>query len=263
MPRIALRLIDAKEMARAIVPHVATDRFTPAITVAAIGGERFGSFIYATDRYTVGQYDLTNVLLDDGAPDEEMWIPRAALSWITTIGKAWLMWDAMADYVVVIETAPGANFAKTSVSFEYRPEGRDVEVHILRTFAAPSQGNFPPVHRLLLEFLAGERAVTHLSPDHLSKFTGYGKYLREPMRVTMPVTSERWSRMGGGPILIEIGKRFKGVIQPTFSLDGRQFGKDLAADNAARIAEKDPGFSTPQSAAPSGQDADATKEKEA
>lgn len=241
MPRITLRLTDAKELARAIAPHASRDDVTPVLTGIAVGGEH-GSFAYSTDRYTVGRYDLTNVLMDDGVPDEEMWIPRAALSWVMTIGKAWFLNPFTPGYIVHFETVHrdsklGASY--TSVTLEWRGE-EVTEVHAMRTFPANgAKGNFPPVSRLFREFVRGATDRTTLKGEHLDKFVGYSKYAREIMQVTLPEAPLR-------PVLIEIGKRFKGLIQPHLAIGPDPFGTDLAADNAERIADRDPGFSTTQ-----------------
>lgn len=214
MPRIALRLLDAKEMARAISPHISRDNVTPALTVAALGGD-MGSFVHATDRYTVGRYDLTNVLID-GAPDEQMWIPRAALSWITSVGKAYLVGGGIATYTVVITSATHHNMHRTVVEFIDDYRGEREETHLLRTFNAPTWGTFPPVWRMFDTFERGEQSVVGLTGEHLSKFAGYSRYRGEAMRVTLPVKSERAKHK---PLHIAIGPRFQGLIMPVPVLD--------------------------------------------
>lgn len=221
MPRIALRLIDAKDMARAIVPHIATDTFTPAITNAALGGD-LGSFVCATDRYSVGQYDLTNVLLD-GEPSETMLIPRAALSWITTVGKASLVVGAIAPYVVVITTSTVLNVTRTVVEFVNDYRGENEQTHLLRVFKTLSGGNYPPVRRLFNEFEAGEQVKFGLFPEHVRKFTGYARIHRDLMQVTLPSKA-------GKPLHIRIGARFQGLLMPSATEPTQTNGDSKDAD---------------------------------
>lgn len=230
MRRLTLPLLDAKEMAKALDPHISRDNVTPALTGIVVGGERHGQFAYATDRYSVGQFDLTNVATDP--LDEELWIPRAALGWVSTIGPASLL-HSPSNYVVRFEAFSFDGVEVVIVTVIYHNVEGEEEVHLLRRFLAPmGKGAFPLVSRLFTEFLPGEAARFGVQGQHLDKFTGYAKSMRNgtPMRVTMPAT-----HVGGPakPILIEIGGRFKGLIQPV-TLVGGGFGNDIAEENRQR-----------------------------
>lgn len=231
MPTVTLGLLDAKEMARALLSHTSRDDVTPVLHGVCIRGQ----YAFSTDRYTVGRYDLTNIT----APaDVDVWIAREALAWLRTIGKQTLLYGQRLDqyFVTFITTVGDTQFDnRTEVHIDWVQEDKPDETHLSRVFhARGATGNFPPVHRLLEEFLPGELAQVSLMGSMLSRFTGYAG-INTQMRVTLPKL-KNGSRVA--PLLIEIGTRFKGLIQPNIMLYPGAWGVDLSADNATREAER-------------------------
>lgn len=241
MSTLTLPLLDAKELSKALVPHVTRDNITPILTHIVVGGD-YGSFAYATDRYTIGRFDLTNIIVGE-APAETFWIPGAALAAVGNIGDKSLPDNmiALSEYRVQFERIQlseksAAHFQVTvlSPSMEKDQEGVFYPVW-MRTWRVPSNpGNFPPLAKLFTDFLPSEREVIHLQAEQLSKFTSYAKTYKYIglLRITMTAPS------GGrnvAPILVEIGNRFKGLVQESLVLDPKGFGRDLGADNKARV----------------------------
>ncbi len=235
MDRIVMPLSVAKEMALMLLPHISTDGVTPVLTGAYIDGQ----YAYATDRYTVGRYDLTS-LLGEGRSETPIWIPREALAILRTIGKASLRWgNRMDSYHAIFETVKeSGSTAYTTLEIEWRPVSGHPEVHWMRVFNANgATGNYPPVARLIDGFIPGEQMRVGLTPHHVAKFTSTQGRNPQPMRVTMsnaPATNKK----SGGPILIEVGLRFKGLIQPSIILDGFGYGADIAMDNLKAAADQ-------------------------
>lgn len=233
MERIVMPLEVAKQVARMILPHVGTDDVTPVLT-----GVYFESqHAYATDRYSVGRFDLTNMLSDDST-DGPVWVPREALAALRTVGKSTLRWgNRLLSYYVIFETVKeSGSTAYTSVEIEWRPESGDPEVHWMRVFNANgATGNYPPVSRFFETFIPGEEMRFGMAPHNLAKFTSPLGRTPEPIRVTMPATTSGKS----GPILIEVGNRFKGFAQPSLILNGNGFGADIAMDNLAAKQKSD------------------------
>jgi hypothetical protein len=229
MDRIVMPLEAAKNVARALLPHVGTDNVTPTLTGVYFDGQ----FASATNRYTVGRYDLTN-LLADGSTESGVWVPREALASVLTVGKTTLRWgNRLMDYVAIFETVKeSGSTAYTSVEIEWRPVSGAPEVHWMRVFNANgATGNYPPVGRLIDGFQPGEQMRVGLHGDHLAKFTSLTRRENAPLRVTLskdPVVSGRKS---GGPMLIEVGSRFKGLIQPSLILNPESYGRDIAMEN--------------------------------
>lgn len=238
MSSLVLPLLDAKQMSHALTPHASRDGFTPTLTMIAVGGDH-GPFAYATDRYTVGRYDLTNIIIGE-VPAEPFLIPAKALAAVGSIGPASLPDPGgMSDYTVRFEESEQGSIRFVTVTVLFRMEFEGEEIFVprwLRTWATVSKpGNFPPVWNLFDQFLPASRERTHLGGDHLSKFTGYAKaYRLGAIRITLSAAK---SEGVNGPVLVEIGNRFKGLIQEYRVLDHDRFGKDLAEDNRSKDEE--------------------------
>lgn len=239
MPRTTMPLLAAKQMAQALLPHTATDNVTPVLMGAVLGGERFGQYAFASDRYTIGRYDMTNLLSVE--PEEELWIPREALAILRTLGSKTLLWgDHPTAYEVTFATMKqDGKYWVTEVTVDYVIEGQPPITHWFRTFAARgADGNFPPTHRLIEEFIPGELMRVGLGYEHLTKFAPLER-TGQPIRLTMPKASTT-NKLA--PILVESGERFKGLIQPNLMFEGNGvtgFGPDLAMENLAKEKERE------------------------
>lgn len=240
MPRFTMPLLDVKNMALALLPHVSRDNVTPVLTHVAVGGEH-GQFAYATDRYTVGRYDLTNIV--DDLPDEEMLIPWKALAAIRSLGGSVLPFDQR-EYTVEFDkftSATGISYVQVLVQWNTETGVETLsDTHYVRMWqVSKSYGNFPAVRRFFTDFLPGEMSRVMLGGEHLSKFAGYAKAFGglDTMRITLAEGS-RENRLN--PHLIEIGPRFKGLIQPYLPLRDNQeyFGNDIAAENKKADEER-------------------------
>lgn len=240
MPGITLTLHDAKRLAAALVPHISKDPVSPVLDNVVLGGNR-GNFAYATDRYTVGRYDLTNVIVGE-VPEEDFFIPKAVLSAIRSLGPTTLPNEiVMENYQLRIETleVDKLTYIVAKIIWHYE-DGSDM-VHWMRTWHAPTSDRrrppfFPLVDRLFAETYPGaDRWRTHLDAEHLEKFTGYARLVSSPIRLTM--TGPNNMGKAESPILVEIGTRFKGLIQPIMVMDHHGFGADLAVDNVTRRDE--------------------------
>lgn len=240
MPRFTMPLLDVKNMALALLPHVSRDQVTPVMTHVALGGDN-GQFAYATDRYTIGRYDLTNIV--DDLPDEEMLIPWQTLAAIRSLGKAVLPFEQH-QYTVEFEkftSATGISYVQVLVMWNVETGDETLsDCHYVRMWqVSKSYGNFPAVRKFFADFLPGKVERIALGGDHLGKFTGYAKaYGADAMRITLADTSDGRSRLA--PHLIEIGPRFKGLIQPytLFDTQDPRYGRDLAADNKKADEER-------------------------
>jgi hypothetical protein len=240
VPSITLPLPDAKDMIAALLPHVAADIVTPVLTCVAVGGERFGQFAYATDRYTMGRYDLTNIT---DPVEEEVLIPREALAWVRSLGPKSLLYGGGPDYKVTFYshvTARGEHRCEVRMVWHPGDPDHSPEEHALRVFKNPgASGHFPPSSRLFDEFLPGEVSRLGIGATQIGKFTDYARrHHPAPMRVTLPKVKP--SSRGLDPVLIEIGRRFKGLLAPNLILDSTGFGHDLAEANAAKAKESEP-----------------------
>jgi hypothetical protein len=235
-------LLEARYMARAIAPHTSTDDVTPVLTGAVIGGE-FGQYAFATDRYTVGRYDLTG-LLDSDEP-ERVFIPRQVLVFVSSVGNGWLP-EHLGHYHVEFEhVADSGTRGRAVVRFWYRPDENTNDLHLMRTWRTlGSEYNYPPVARLLERFLplqasgniVGVDARTHVAGKQVDKFSGYSRWSGDLMRITLPAASDNANKPQ--PTLIEVGRRFKGLIQPNLVFAGESaFGSDLAYNNLAADLE--------------------------
>lgn len=238
MTTFTLSLVDAKHLAAALIPHISTDDVTPVLT----GAQVVGKYAVATDRYTVGRFDLTNMLVGTDELPEPLWIPRAALAWIKSIGFASLVDSAYINYRVRLtyirhEKYEAEDLFRVEVMWRAtKPEAED-ETHLLRTFrTVGARGNFPPLARLYEGFIPGEVSVIGLGATHLDKFTTYARYVdrHQPIRVTFPAPSTTTKLQ---PLLIEIGNRFKGLLQQNLIVNHEAFGHDLAAANLAAHVE--------------------------
>lgn len=236
MTTATLSLLNVKEMAKALLPHVSRDNVTPVLGGISLGGERHGQYAVASDRYTVGRFDLSGLL--KGEPDGELWIPLSALYWASRLSKSVLIHDT-SEYTVRFSTSPTKRDkdgklldpAQCVVTVWHNTRRGRMQVHLLRTFRAlGADGVFPPVTRLFESFLPGEISRVGLSPEHIAKFTSMGK---SALRVTFPAGTDT-KPADRAPILVESGTRFKGLIQPYTSWSSSEYGVDLANENKAR-----------------------------
>lgn len=257
MPTLQLPLLDAKRMASALLPHVERGWAGTSLSSIAVGHEG-AQFAVASDRYTCGRYDLTNVATI--YPESLMLIPHDLLSVVLTIGPKTLPMEPT-RYTVTIEahernykTSPRVPKWEATLSIDYQvPEtertGPLPVTHFYRVFDAVDQTKtFPPVARLFDTWVPGEevRNPVVLDPDHLAKFTGYAKRIRHHIRFSLPDKGTGGAKVG--PVLVEIDPRFKGLLMPIAYMSGpaNEFGTDLAAENAARIQAEKEAASTSQ-----------------
>lgn len=239
MQSFTLPLLAAKQLAQALLPHVSRDDVTPVLGGIVLGGERFGQYAFASDRYTVGRYDLTNLFTDE--PTGEVWVSREALSAVRALGPATLLHGkhAFPDYHVTFRTGQHKREWTTAVEVEYRPASGESDIHWMRVFGARgADGNFPPTDRLFETFIPGEVMRVGLGFEHLAKFRPLERN-GMPLRITMPKPS---TGNKAAPILVESGARFKGLIQPNLLFTGSNgesgFGPDIAMDNLKAEQEK-------------------------
>jgi len=230
-------LLDAKRLAAALLPHIDKDRITPVLNhVVFRPGSEGGVFAYSSDRYTIGRYDLTNIV--DEVPGDMM-IPRHVLSAVAVLGKATLPRD-LDQYRIEFEQFDSpSGFTYFSATAVWHNADEMEDTHWQRRWdVLPFRGGsdrFPPVEKLFAEFIPGEVSVIGLGPEQLEKFTGYARATRfTPIKVTLAATGEGRNRLA--PHLIEIGDRFKGLIQPNLLLSNTGYGTDLAAENVKRAA---------------------------
>lgn len=231
MQQFTVSLPVAKQLAQALLPHIGRDAVTPVLGGIITGGERFGQHAFASDRYTVGRFDLTNLFSDE--PTGEVWVPREALYAVSVLGKASLLYgNLVSSYHVTFRTGQENREWVTTVTVEYRPESGERIMHWMRVFGARgADGNFPPVDRLFESFIPGEVMRVGLGYEHLAKFRPIERN-GMPLRITMPQEA-KGNR--AAPILIESGQRFKGLIQPNIIFENGMtgFGKDIAMENLA------------------------------
>lgn len=240
MPAIALPIHDAKDMARALLPHVSREKYGPP----ALGGvyiDAASQYAYATDRYTIGRYDLTNIPLGT-PPGEAMWIPSEALSAVARLGRGTLLHESWLHYRVVFDVNKPGVTLRVERSLPDEPVASPDLEYLRKFLSVGSPDKFPPVSRLFDQFVEGEVSRVALTPEHMDKFSAYQK--TNPMRIVFPAPGSETIR--GKAILVEMGRRFKGLIQPVL-LTNKGFGADLAADNRQRADAQAAAAQTPSS----------------
>lgn len=226
MTGITLSIPDAKLIAAALLPHTAPKGDTPVLRCIVI---RDG-FAYASDRYTDGRYDLTNLIED--LPDEDFMIPGEVFSAIQRgLGDTTLPNTLFEpSYRVRIETVGFGEARYIQAKVVWTSEDLGEMLHWCRTWDYRDWGKFPVVDRLFNDVLPGTRRWrVQLGPEHLSKFLPFAKLTRSNLRLTM--TGPKLDKVAS-PILVECGTRFKGLVQPTLEGNGTEFGTDLAVANA-------------------------------
>jgi len=239
MPGITLSLRDAKNIAAALVPHASGDKVTPVLMNIAFGGS-LGNYAVATNRYTVGRYDLTNII--DDMPEETFLIPAKVFSIVRQIGPATLPDELYMDnYQLRIETLTtqeNVDYILLKVLWHYE-DGSDM-VHFMRTWRLPNWGgshNFPPVHRFFDDaVLSTDRVQANLSAKYLDPFVSYAKHIDRPLLFSMIEPGAGIMNRTLSPVLVEIGHRFKGFIQPVTRV-AADTGVDILKANAERLAE--------------------------
>lgn len=239
MTSLVLRLNDIKMLSAAISPHISKDNVTPVLTHAVTGG-RFGNYVVASDRYTVGRYDMTNII--DESPEEEFFIPGVALKAIAAIGPASLPNEIAYDYYRVhLEYLEVGKLHYLQARVVYVEGDEAPMTHWMRTWLIPGSSRFPmkfpSVDKFFESALSEPMEKVTLSGKHLEKFIGFARLNSDIIRVSS-TKNVGTDNQHASPVLVEIGPRFKAFIQPmtAFSADG--FGPDLLALNAQRIAEE-------------------------
>lgn len=233
MPSVMMGLRDAKLLASALVPHASTNDITPALKNIVLGGQN-GQYAYATDRYTVGRYDLTGVV--DDLPEQELYIPRGLLSVIRSLGRASLVHDEHL-YRLLVETLEVGKVKYIQAKIVLHDEELGDTVHWMRTWDSLAASGFPPVGRLFNDLVAGGDGTVLLGPEQVEKFTRYAMSIRERVAVTFTESSTFTVTNKLSPLLVEIGPRFKGLLQPNIMTERFGLGADILAENAAAIAK--------------------------
>lgn len=224
--KIELPLYAAKTMCKALLPHASRDN----VTLALRGAWVTGKFAYATDRYTVGRYDLTNLIEDE--PTQALFLPLRALDTIARLGSSILPYGTLSEAQVVVEGVWGSTSEHPWPDHVYVGVSEEVRDHTStvwsRVFdATGADASRPPIERLFEKFVPGERAALDTTGEQMRKFASFAASEREHMRITMPATSD--SKFPA-PVLIEIGMRFKGLLQPNVAIDDTAYGAPLHAD---------------------------------
>lgn len=208
MSAIAIRLplAEAMQACSAVLPHISAGDVTPVLTAASIQGNT----ITATDRYSVGKYELSESL-----GDGSILLPHEAVKWIARFVTKHLLGHPVAPsgYSVTV-TGPDP-----STSAKINPENILVQVEselygveASRMFR-PIFGKFPPVDRLFEQHTpATVIPKVGLGPNQLEKFTAYAKKWHKgaPLQFTL---SEGKRAEKPGVVLIELDK-FTGLLQP-------------------------------------------------
>lgn len=244
---ISLPFFKAKEAATAVLPHVSNDDVTPVLTHAVIR-ERH---LLATDRYSVGDYDLAfperpkepltkddrvlrrhaaevedwerraevRYTQNDEADDwaEPFYLPRAALQRISTFNErqSTVSRDMLSySRVTITEGTMGPATASTLTTIVGLHDG-DLEV-FRQVFVRARFNTFPPVWKLLDEWKPQEEGTPEfaLMPEHLRKvFSMVPKY--QPFKITAgaPTTGHKQ-----GPMMAVVGDHFRALIQPSLIL---------------------------------------------
>ncbi len=215
MQTLTMPLTAAKLMCKAILPHISTDDITPSLTYALVEG----NYAFATDRYSVGRYDITN--LADSGTDEPMLLPRKAVQFLASVGASVLLWDE-AFYHARIEWMPHQHGRRVQVALVYDINDAD-EFHLVRVFEGGKDVKFPPVARLFEDLKAGAERRFITVGGQLDKFVAFSRSSRHNLRVTT-TRGGRADKLS--PVLIEVGPRFKGLLQPTGDI-GSSFGNDI------------------------------------
>lgn len=230
MVGLTLPLVEAKHLAKALAPHASRDGFYPLLTNVVVGGE-FGAFAYATDRYSVAQYDLTNIITE--VPEEPFMIPVKALASLASLGKVTLPGDATyGTYNILFETVTvGKSTFFTASAVWTGLDGVGPMTHWMRSWEVlPSHGKFPAVPKFFTDFIPSPKERAHLSAAQLSKFTGYANQFPgiDNMRVTLGSLSTDLARV---MFMVEVGNRFKGVITEQLMTPTMGYGRDIAKEN--------------------------------
>lgn len=162
----------AIKAATAVLPHANTDTMSPPIMSAWLTPTHW----YATDRYTVGRYELA------GDPDTFIVLPLDALKWVATIKPGTLR---HVNRATIIE--PAYQLRVTHPPHENGKKPSPVLVEVLfnneveRAQAFdPVSGTYPPVDRLFDTWKAASENgrfpdTIRLAPAHLEKVTTWAK----------------------------------------------------------------------------------------
>lgn len=216
-------LADAITAANAVLPHASKNYITPTLESAKITPE----YWIATDRYSVGKYDIAAVTSseDTSSDDEatsdttenhsaEILIPREAVEWVAKIVASKLRHAS--------KSIPTDNLYSLEISETESEHGqREILVSILfrgnversQAFDAVS-GNYPNVERILNDWKPAENLnLFRMSPDHLEKITGYVKRHFKGEHITIEIGRAGTESDKPGPVRITHGK-FTALVQP-------------------------------------------------
>ena len=217
-PTIEMPLTLAMEAFAAVINHVGTDDVMPILTGVCIRGGK----LIATDRYTVGSFDI-GIEPDGGS----ILLPRAAAAWIATTVRKNLPSDAYGQVgqVRVRITSPVPD-GDTKQPVGRSATGDDLIVVELiserygieaRRVFWPVYGNFPNMEKLMAEFVPGEEVATvALKPELIERFTRYAKKY-EPHESLNFTLGKGSNPKLPGVVKITIGK-FVGLLQPNLIL---------------------------------------------
>lgn len=227
---ITLPLHEALTAFKSVLPHASTDDITPIITALSIVStdDKTGSHLVATDRYSVGRYELSVPIGDLAEGVVGFLVPRQAASWITRLTFGVLRYgkESWAQYRVRItqavddekpfvrEVTVALIHGQTEdVGLGYPAFHEDAQPEQLRVFDGLG-GNFPPVLRLFPDEttkLGVERLA--LSPWLISRIAtsivaATGKKT-DPGHFTFTAATSGKP----GPVMVEAGK-LSMLIQP-------------------------------------------------
>ena len=204
----------------AVLQHASKDAVTPVITGVLISASTF----LATDRYTIGQWEHEPAGADSTA--ESIIVPRSAVEWLLKQTLKALDQARLPEFSSGVGSLSTliVEITETHVSVLWR-DGRQ-ELAVMRY--TPIKGNFPPVDRLIVTALdnaAVDAVPTGLSGSRLVRFANGAKKVcrkdEDVLRMTgtktdKPADSDKPAKPG--PVLIQFGEHFTGLIQPNLLL---------------------------------------------
>jgi hypothetical protein len=187
----------------AVTLHASKDDITPVIKTVRVTNKTF----IATDRYSVGQWEHT-----PDAPDSDfsLIIPKAAAEWLTKQTPKVL---GFTEYALSNkETGASIEFAHDSIIISY-----DGDILAVTRFAVIG-GNFPPVERLLANaVITTDATPVSLNPAFLERFTKGCVRIDKKGVVRISLTKTE-NPAKPGPVFIEFGEHFTGLLQPNHLL---------------------------------------------
>jgi hypothetical protein len=203
---ITIPLEEAIEGFTAVLPHASKDDVTPIITyVAIVQGLDEPASLVATDRYTVGVFELSAVA-DTGEGDEQFLVRREVAEWVTKINPKSLRYPTSLQYSVRITNDRHLDWTRVEIL-------DDGQVERSQVFDLPQPGNYPPVLRLLPQTTEPHVVgFVSLKPEFLERPLVYAKKYHKNEAVKFFVT-ETTNPNKPGPVFFKIGQ-LSGLIQP-------------------------------------------------